>query len=45
MAKWHGYGRCKTRLSRDIGKICSANVQRKMTEHKLRLRNISKTKV
>ena len=33
MAKWHAYGRCKTRLSRDIGKICSANVQRKMTEH------------
>ena len=33
MAKWHAYGRCKSRLSRDIGKICSANVQRKMTEH------------
>ena len=33
MAKWHGYGRCKTRLSKDIGKISSANVQRKMTEH------------
>ena len=33
MAKWHGFGRCKTRLSKDIGKICSANVQRKMTEH------------
>ena len=33
MAKWHAYGRCKTRLSRDIGKICSLNVQRKMTEH------------
>ena len=33
MAKWHAYGRCKTRLSRDIGKICSAKVQRKMTEH------------
>ena len=33
MAKWHAYGRCKTRLSKDIGKICSANVQRKMTEH------------
>tara|TARA_Y200000002_G_scaffold380902_1_gene393512 strand:+ start:237 stop:845 length:609 start_codon:yes stop_codon:yes gene_type:complete len=33
MAKWHAYGRCKTRLSRDIGKICSSNVQRKMTEH------------
>ncbi len=33
MAKWHAYGRCKTRLSKDIGKICSANVQRKMTAH------------
>ena len=33
MAKWHAYGRCKTRLSRDIGKICSLNVQRRMTEH------------
>ena len=33
MAKWPAYGRCKTRLSKDIGKICSANVQRKMTEH------------
>ncbi len=33
MAKWHAYGRCKTRLSKDIGKICSAKLQRKMTEH------------
>ena len=33
MAKWHAYGRCKNRLSKDIGKICSANVQRKMTDH------------
>ena len=33
MAKWHAYGRCKSRLSRDIGKVCSAKVQRKMTEH------------
>ena len=33
MTKWHAYGRCKNRLSKDIGKICSANVQRKMTEH------------
>ena len=33
MAKWHAYGRCKTRLSRDIGKFNSSNVQRKMTEH------------
>ena len=33
MTKWHAYGRCKSRLSKDIGKISSANVQRKMTEH------------
>ena len=33
MAKWHAYGRCKSRLSKDIGKIRSANVQRKMTDH------------
>ena len=33
MAKWHAYGRCKTRLSKDIGKFSSSNVQRKMTEH------------
>ena len=33
MAKWHAYGRCKTRLSKDIGIISSGNVQKKMTEH------------
>ena len=33
MVKWHAYGRCKSRLSKDIGKLRSANVQRKMTEH------------
>ena len=33
MVKWHGYGRCKTRLSKDIGKINSANIQKKMTDH------------
>ena len=33
MVKWHAYGRCKTRLSKDIGKLNSANIQRKMTEH------------
>ena len=37
MAKWHAYSRCKTRLSRDIGKISSANVQRKMTEHTIKV--------
>ncbi len=33
MAKWHAYGRCKNRLSKDIGKINSAKVQKKMTGH------------
>jgi len=33
MAKWHGFGRCKTRLSRDIGKMNSAKIQSVMTNH------------
>ena len=33
MAKWHGYGRCKTRLAKDIGEINSAKVQSVMTNH------------
>ena len=33
MAKWHGFGRCKTRLSQDIGKCNSAKVQSVMTNH------------
>jgi len=33
MAKWHGYGRCKTRLAKDIGKSNSARVQSVMTNH------------
>ena len=33
MAKWHGFGRCKTRLSKDIGKSNSAKVQSVMTNH------------
>ena len=33
MAKWHAYGRCKNRLSKEIGKISSAKVQREMTGH------------
>ena len=32
MAKWHGFGRCKTRLSKDIGKSNSAKVQSVMTK-------------
>ena len=33
MAKWHGFGRCKTRLSKDIGKSNSVKVQNVMTKH------------
>ena len=33
MAKWHAFGRCKTRLSKDIGKSNSAKVQSLMTKH------------
>ena len=33
MTKWHGFGRCKTRLSKDIGKINSSRVQSSMTKH------------
>ena len=33
MAKWHGFGRCKTRLSKDIGKSNSVKVQQVMTNH------------
>ena len=33
MAKWHGFGRCKTRLAKDIGKSNSAKVQSVMTDH------------
>ena len=33
MAKWHGFGRCKTRLSKDIGKVNSSKIQKIMTKH------------
>ena len=33
MAKWHAFGRCKTRLAKDIGKSNSAKVQSVMTNH------------
>ena len=33
MAKWHGFGRCKTRLSKDIGKKNSLKIQNLMTKH------------
>ena len=33
MVKWNAFNRCKTRLSKDIGKIKSSNIQQKMTDH------------
>jgi len=33
MAKWHGFGRCKTRLAKDIGKSNSRKLQNVMTNH------------
>ena len=39
MAKWHGFGRCKTRLSKDIGKSNSARVQSVMTKHTISVAN------
>ena len=33
MAKWHGFGRCKTRLAKDIGKFNATKVQSVMTNH------------
>ena len=46
MAKWHGYGRCKTRLAKDIGKINSAKVQSVMTSHTILVaRSLQKVKL
>ena len=46
MAKWHGYGRCKTRLSKDLGKINSAKIQSVMTRHTISVaKSLQKTKV
>ena len=33
MAKWHGFGRCKTRLAKDIGKTNASKVQNMMINH------------
>ena len=44
MTKWHGFGRCKTRLSKDIGKNNSAKVQSVMTRHTISVaRSLQKT--
>ena len=46
MAKWHGFGRCKTRLSKDIGKSNSAKVQSVMTNHTILVaKSLQKTKL
>ncbi len=46
MAKWHGFGRCKTRLSKDIGKSNSVNVQSIMTKHTISVaKSLQKTKL
>ena len=46
MAKWHGFGRCKTRLSKDIGKINSAKIQSVMTHHTISVaKSLQKTKL
>ena len=46
MAKWHGFGRCKTRLSKDIGKSNSANVQSVMTNHTITVaKSLQKIKI
>ena len=46
MAKWHGFGRCKTRLSKDIGKINSAKIQSVMTRHTITVaKSLQKTKL
>ena len=44
MAKWHGYGRCKTRLSKDIGKLNSIAIQQRMVQHTLSVAKSLKTK-
>ena len=46
MAKWHGFGRCKTRLSKDIGKSNSAKIQSVMTKHTVAVaRSLQKIKL
>jgi len=46
MAKWHGFGRCKTRLSKDIGKSNSAKIQSVLTKHTISVaKSLQKTKL
>ena len=46
MAKWHAFGRCKTRLSKDIGKSNSAKIQSVITNHTISVaKSLQKTKI
>ena len=46
MAKWHGFGRCKSRLAKDIGKKNSVKVQSVMTNHTISVaKSLQKIKV
>ena len=46
MAKWHGFGRCKTRLAKDLGKSNSAKVQSVMTNHTISVaKSLQKSKL
>ena len=46
MAKWHAFGRCKTRLSKDIGKSNSAKIQSVITKHTISVaKSLQKTKL
>ena len=46
MAKWHGFGRCKTRLSKDIGKSNSAKIQSVITKHTISVaKSLQKTQL
>ena len=45
MAKWHGFVRCKTRLSKHLGKIKSAKIQSVMTRHTISVaKSLQRTK-
>ena len=46
MAKWHGFGRCKTRLAKDIGKSNSTKIQSVITKHTISVaKSLQKTKL
>jgi len=46
MTKWHGFGRCKTRLSKHIGKSNSAKIQSVITKHTISVaKSLQKTKL